>query len=303
MNKDLLHRFIFDNIPVRGEYIYLHDSFQTIVHQHNYPPPIRQLLGEALCAAALLSAIIKFKGRLTVQFRSKGNLKLLLAQCNNNFHLRGLVKWDGDLSYADLMAAFHEGTLVIMLDSGPGKQNYQGIVPWNGNSLAEAIEGYFRNSEQLATRIWLTVDERAAAGLLLQMVPDKNKASNIEQEIVYPGWEYIAKLATTLQLDDLLYVDYRQVLLNLYPEEEIRIFSPIPVMFRCTCSRKRGKDAVLLLGQQEAEAELKDKNSIVVTCEFCNKQYIFDRVDVAKIFRDSKRPSKNIDLHQGETKH
>src|SRR5262245_26316767 len=102
INKDSLHRFIFENAPVRGEFIYLQTSFQDIITQHQYPPAIRQLLGEALSVAGLLSAIIKFNGRLTVQFRGKGKLKLLLAQCNNNFQMRGLAKWEGELTYEDL---------------------------------------------------------------------------------------------------------------------------------------------------------------------------------------------------------
>src|SRR5277367_4669041 len=96
--QDLLQRFIFDKAPVRGEYIHLEDSFKEILQQHDYPPAIRRLLGEALCVAGLLTATIKFEGRLTVQFRGKGKLKFLLAQCDNHFHVRGLVKWDGDVT-------------------------------------------------------------------------------------------------------------------------------------------------------------------------------------------------------------
>src|SRR5580692_2373011 len=115
-DNDSLQRFIFEQMPVRGEYIKLAHSYRTIINQHPYPPPIRKLLGEALCVAGLLSAIIKFDGRLTVQFRGKGKLKLLLAQCDNKFHMRGLVKWEGDLPYEDLMESFNDGVLVIMLD-------------------------------------------------------------------------------------------------------------------------------------------------------------------------------------------
>src|SRR5690349_15331905 len=99
---DLLQRFIFEKAPIRGEYIQLTESFKTIMAQHDYPQPIRRLLGEALCVAGLLCASIKYNGRLTVQFRGKGKLKFLLAQCNSHFHIRGLAKWEGDLSYEDL---------------------------------------------------------------------------------------------------------------------------------------------------------------------------------------------------------
>jgi molecular chaperone Hsp33 len=298
LTKDTLQRFIFEKAPIRGEFIHLQESFQTIVNQHAYPPPIRKLLGEALCVAGLLSAIIKFKGRLTVQFRGKGRLKLLLAQCDDHFHLRGLVKWEGELSYEDLMDSFNDGVLVIMLDAGPTKSRYQGIVAWRGNSLAESIEGYFQHSEQLATKIWLTVDELSAVGFLLQVVPASGSdVIGIERDIIAPHWERITKLTSSLYPVDLLRVDCQSILRMLYPEEDIRLFPSVEMSFGCTCSRKRGSDAILLLGKDEAEAELKDKQSIVVTCDFCNKEYIFDRIDVAKIFESKDMPPSDIHLH------
>lgn len=289
--NDTLQRFIFENAPIRGEFIRLQSSFQTIVNQHNYPVAIKKLLGEALCVAGLLSAIIKFNGRLTVQFRGKGKLKLLLAQCDNQFRLRGLAKWDGDLNYTDLMHAFNEGVLVIMLDAGANKSRYQGIVAWRGDSLVQSIEGYFQDSEQLATKLWLAVDEHSAAGLLLQVVPTHpTLRSEIDKEIIQPHWERITHLDNKLYPVDLLRMDYESILRMIYPDDEIRLFPSVELNFGCTCSRKRGADAILLLGKEEAEAELADKQSIVVTCDFCNQEYIFDRVDVMKLFEDHQSP-------------
>src|SRR4029079_3003032 len=113
-DKDILQRFIFDSSPVRGEIVHLNDSYKSIMKQHNYPPMIQKILGEALVAASLLSAIIKFKGRLTVQFRGNGKLKLLLAQCNQQFQLRGLAQWSEDLKEDELWDAFNQGVLAIM---------------------------------------------------------------------------------------------------------------------------------------------------------------------------------------------
>lgn len=295
---DSLQRFIFENAPVRGELIRLQLSYQTILNQHPYPAPIRKLLGEALCVSALLSAIIKFNGRLTVQFRGKGKLKLLLAQCDNNFHIRGLAKWDGELTEDDLLEAFNDGVLVIMLDAAPGKPPYQGVVSWVGNSLIESIQGYFKHSEQLATKLWLEVNEHTAAGLLLQVIPASDRGSKaIESEIIQPHWEHILKLSDSLLPTDLLKLDTESLLKQLYPEEDIRIFAPDAIAFQCTCSRKRGEDAIYILGREEAEAELKDKQTIAVTCDFCNEEYLFDPIDVAKIFEDKDRPPPNKNLH------
>lgn len=298
IKKDTLQRFIFENAPIRGEIVHLHKSFDTIIHQHAYPPPIQRLLGEALSVAALLCAIIKFDGRLTVQFRGKGKLKMLLAQCNEKFHLRGLAKWEGESTYEDLMDAFNQGILTIMLDSGVSQSRYQGIVSWRGNSLVESIEGYFRDSEQLATKIWLAVSDKMAAGFLLQVIPTAEKEPmGVANEIVAPHWEHILKLTMEGMIPQkLLLDDERALLTTLYPEEEIRLFEPVKLKFKCTCSRASSANAISLLGREEAEEECRDKKSLVVTCDFCNKEYVFDSVDVAKIFsgKDSHPTDKHI---------
>lgn len=298
IKKDLLHRFIFEKAPIRGEFIHLEQTFQTIIAQHNYPASLKRLLGEALAVAGLLSAIIKFDGKLTVQFRGKGKLKLLLAQCDSQFNMRALVKWDEDLTYSDLMGAFQDGTLSIILDPGLNKNRYQGIVAWRGNSLTESIEGYFRESEQLATKIWLAVDEVSAVGFLLQAtpVPEKDQ-SPLEKTSIQSHWELITNLSGKLSADLLLHTDYEDLLEKFYPDEEIRIFAPVAVMFDCSCSRKRGEDAILLLGRKEAEEELAQHQNIAVTCDFCNKEYIFSRHEVEEIFAKDENPSTDILLN------
>lgn len=294
-HKDLLQRFIFDKASIRGEFIHLQDSYQTIINQHVYPSPIRELLGEALCVAGLLSAVIKFSGRLSVQFRGNGKLKLLLAQCDNDFHMRGLVKWEGELSHDELINSLKQGVLVIMLDSGTHSSRYQGVVPWQGESLAESIEGYFRDSEQLPTKLWLSVSDRRAAGFLLQIVPSKDKEP-LKDEALHLNWDWAIKQAESLKPEDLLKMDDESLLRKLYPDEEIRIFSPMPVSFQCNCSRRRGEEAILILGQHEAEEELKNNQTLVVTCDFCNKEYIFDKSDVAQIFDKLGKPPTDV-LH------
>ncbi len=299
-NKDTLQRFLFESTPIRGEFIRLEKSFQAIHDQHAYPPLLRRLLGEALCVAGLLSSMIKFKGRVTMQFQGKGHLKLLLAQCNDQFHLRGLIKWEGppDFSNQDLIAAFQEGTLVIMLESGKNEVRYQGVVAWHGESLAESIEGYFQHSEQLATKLWLAVNDTSAAGLLLQVIPSSEReVTSLEKETTQLHWQRMVQLTSVLQPAQLLHINNYALLQQLYPQEEIRLFPDVSVVFRCTCTLKRSENAIVLLGQPEAEDELKKHQKIVVTCEFCNKEYIFDRVDVARIFAEQNNVGPPSDIH------
>ncbi len=196
------------------------------------------------------------------------------------------------------MAAFNEGVLVIMLDSGVSGKRYQGVVEWKGSSLAESIEYYFQHSEQLATKIWLTVTDSAATGLLLQVVPmSAQQSAGMQNEIIMPSWQRILHLTQAADARIISELPYPDLLTQLYPEETIRIFDGTPVKFHCGCTRKRGQDAIFILGREEAEEELKDKQVIVVTCDFCNKEYVFDRVDVEAIFRAHDQPPPDTHLH------
>ena len=284
-NKDIIQRFIFENTNVRGEIVRLTESYQTIMDQHQYPPTIRQTLGEMLVASSLLSATIKFKGRLTVQFQGKDPLKLMMAQCNHEFQLRGLAQWQGDLSHQDILAALKNGVLAIMISPDSTTTPYQGVVSWQGSSIAQSIEGYFKDSEQLPTRMWFAVNDKTAVGLLIQAMP-QTKDQNLED-----GWDHIIHLTETITPEELLSLDNHTILHRLYSQDEVRVFEPTSIEFRCTCSRERSENAILMLGEQEAENELKDKQKIVVTCEFCNQEYSFDRVDVANIFKHGDRSS------------
>lgn len=287
INKDSLQRFIFDTAPVRGEFIHLENSFQEIAAQHSYPEPLRQLLGEALCVAGLLRATLKFDGRLSVQFNGEGKLRFLLVQCDQEFNLRGLAKWDGELSQDELMQSLKDGTIAITLDSSPANR-YQGIVNFRDNSLAKSIEGYFELSEQLPTKIYLGVNENSAVGLLLQVLPDKNPDEN--------AWQRISTQADDLTESELLDNHYEDLLNQRFPEDEIRIFPHADMSFKCTCSSKRGEEAILILGRDDAEAELNENQTLVVTCDFCNQQYVYTRNEVTYIFENQYPP-------QSETRH
>lgn len=292
-DKDILQRFLFENASVRGELVHLEQSYQTIVEQHAYPPMICRLLGEALVVACLLSATIKFKGRLSVQFQGKGKLKLLLVQCDEAFHLRGVVRWDGELNENELDAVFKEGILAIIMDPTEGGQRYQGIVEWQGHSLAKSIEAYFKQSEQLPTRIWLAVDDHQAAGMLLQIIP--NEGDNSFEEMANGhDWDHLTQLASTIKPEELLNLQHETVLHRLFNQEDVRLFHTEPVTFQCGCTVERGENAILFLGRDEVEEELRDKQKIVVTCDFCNKEYVFDRVDVEAIFKKGGQSSSQV---------
>ena len=292
-DKDILQRFIFEDASIRGEIVRLEDSYQEIIQQHPYPPLIQTLLGEMLVVANLLSASIKFKGRVTVQFQGKGSLKLVLAQSTHELKLRGLAQYQGTLSEDDLKQQLQKGLLAITMDPEVGSgHRYQGVVAWQGDSLAHSIEGYFIHSEQVPTRLWLAVDQHRAAGFLLQVMPRESTRRGEGQN----NWEHVCHLTDTITTKELLQLDITTLLKRLYVEEDVRLFAPSPVHFSCTCSNKRSENALLMLGKEEVEEELNEKQQVVVTCEFCNKEFVFDRVDIARIFKEADSGS-STQLH------
>lgn len=292
MNNDIIQRFLFENNSVRGEWVRLAQSYQTIVQQHAYPPVIQKLIGELLVVTTLLCATIKFKGRLSVQFQGNNKLKLLLAQIDQDFHLRAVAQVLTEVSEAEVVDLLKQGIMVITMDPDDNGKRYQGIVQWQGESLAQSIEGYFRDSEQLATRIWVACNSEVATGLLLQALPKKNDG----MEEFDADWEHLVHLTETITETELLTLDLETILHRLYSEEEIRLFESELVTFRCNCSLKRSENALLLLGRDEVEQELKNNKEVVVTCEFCNKKYVFDKVDVANVFKNIDNPPSSHEI-------
>lgn len=278
-NKDLIQRFLFETRSTRGEWVRLTHTYQTIVDQHHYPPVIKKLIGEMLVVTSLISAILKFKGRVSVQFQGKEQLKLLFAESDHEFGVRAFAQFSETIDEQDLLNAFKEGMMVITMDPIEGKR-YQGVVNWQGNSIAESIEGYFRDSEQLQTRLWVAVNHDEAAGLLLQVLPAENKNPDEMNE----GFSHLAILTDTITETELLTLDIQTLLHRLYSEEDVRLFEGQSVVFRCRCSRERSENALVLLGRKEAELELKNNKQVVVTCEFCGKEYLFEADDIARIF-------------------
>ena len=285
-DKDSLSRFVFENFPVRGELVHLNASWQAMLENHEYPAPVRRLLGEAVAAAVLLASILKFKGQLTLQIHGNGPLTLLVAQCSADLHIRGIAKWEeGDLPEG-LAGLTGGGRLAITIETGKDGERYQGIVAAEGETLAACLEGYFENSEQLPTRLWLAASGNGAAGMLLQQLPGRAAAEDAGDD-----WRRAQLLADTLSEGELMELDNEDVLRRLFHEDRIRLFDPAPVAFRCSCSRERVASALRLLGRGELEDLAEADGSVEVRCEFCGRSYPLDPVDLEQLFSASEAPA------------
>ncbi|HYP84031.1 Hsp33 family molecular chaperone HslO [Variovorax sp.] len=316
-----LHKFLFDGLPVRGMIVRLTDTWQEILARRAsntatgaYPQPVAELLGEMTAAAALMQSNIKFQGSLILQVFGDGPVRVAVAEARPDLSLRATASVaeavaDGS-GLQEMINARHKGRCAITLEPAerqPGQQPYQGVVPLvDGQQrpladMAEVLEHYMRQSEQLETTLVLAANDKVAAGLLIQRLPLEGAGNlgaqgapashGIALEANHdPDEDYrrISILSKSLTREELLSLDVETVLRRLFWEEKLLRFPPQTGMlgphFRCTCSRERVAQMIRGLGVQEAEGILAERGDVEVGCDFCGKQYRFDPVDVAQIF-------------------
>lgn len=280
MAQDKLYRFVFENAQVRGELVQLDQSFEAIIANHNYPQPIQRLLGQLMAATSLLTATVKFEGEITVQLQGDGPVSLAVINGTHQQVLRGVARYQGEVPDGTLAEMVGKGYLVITISPKDGER-YQGVVGLEGDNLAQVLEGYFANSEQLPTRLWLFAEGQKAAGMMLQVLP---AAEDEESQ-----FEHLTTLTDTIKAEELFELGAEDVLHRLFHQEEVRLFEPQPVSFQCTCSRERCESALISLGQDEVEKLIAEHDGALdMDCEYCRKQYRFDSVDVAGIFAGAK---------------
>lgn len=289
MDDDKLHRFVFEGSAIRGQLVHLDETWQQLLKRQDYPRPVRDVLGEAAAATALLAATIKFDGILTLQARGNGPLRLLVIECTGKRTLRGLARWQGELDGLGFRDLVGDGTLVMTIDPGKGSERYQGIVELVGDSLSACLQHYFARSEQLPTRLWLGVSGLRAAGLLVQEMPESETA--IKQIDDTDAWERICMLADTVTPQELLELPARVLMHRLFNQEQVRVFDPQPWRFLCKCSRARVSAVLRSLGHEELLRILKEENTVKVDCEYCSDAYSFDAVDVEQLFSEATSSS------------
>lgn len=283
---DQLHRYLFENYAVRGELVTVSGSLQHILENHDYPQPVKMILGELLVATSLLTATLKFAGDITVQLQGDGPMSLAVINGNNKQEMRGVARVQGDVPEdADLKTLIGNGYLVITIAPEEGER-YQGVVGLEGDTLAECLEDYFMRSEQLPTRLFIRtglVDGKAAAGgMLLQVLPAQDTQAN--------DFEHLATLTDTIKLEELATLPANDVLWRLYHEEEVTLYDPQDVVFKCTCSRERCAGALRTLPDEEIDSILAEEGEIDMHCDYCGNHYLFNSMDIAEI-RNNASPA------------
>lgn len=287
VQHDQLHRYLFENYAVRGELVTVSETWKQILENHDYPQPVKNVLGELLVATSLLTATLKFAGDITVQLQGDGPMSLAVINGNNDQQMRGVARVQGDVpADASLKTLVGNGYLVITITPAEGDR-YQGVVGLEGDTLAACLEDYFLRSEQLPTRLFIRTGDvdgqPAAGGMLLQVLPAQNAHAD--------DFSHLATLTETIKAEELFTLPANDVLWRLYHEEEVTLYDPQDVEFKCTCSRERCAGALKTLPDEEVEGIMAEDGEIDMHCDYCGTHYLFDVMDITAI-RNNASPAE-----------
>jgi molecular chaperone Hsp33 len=301
-DRDSLHRFIFEHFPIRGHLVHLDAAWRALIEHRDYPALIRDTLGEAVAASLLLAATVKFEGVLSLQLQGDGPVHLMLAQCTDGLGVRGLARYrEGELTKTGrITELLGRGNLTVTLETDDAAQRYQGIVAIGGERLADVLQSYFAHSEQLPTRLWLHADADGASGMLLQRLPAGSaaaSAAHANPAAVEDAWRRLQLIGDTLTPEELRTLADQEILHRLFNEDDVRLFEPAPVYFRCRCSRERVAGMLQSLGAAEIESLLAERGAVEVNCDFCNRAYVFDAVDVTQLFNAGVAANRGSSVH------
>ena len=348
-----VRRFILENQPVRGYWVDLDSAWQALRAHQQYTPAVRNLLGEAVSASVLLAATLKFEGTLTLQLEGKGDVRLLVAQCSNDFKVRAVARLSDETATdspaandeapsggdaapqsgehrtksspgvfdfgplaagaepfsvlpraADALASVsfrqlvgENGRVIVTIEGGDNGMRYQGIVPLNGDSLAECLESYFASSEQLPTRVRLAANGERTVGLLLQKLPEHGGAEVEEGSPSAVAWQEAERAVAAVRPRDLVGASLQSVLEDRFGQSDVRVFKGAPVEFSCRCSPARVAGLLRSLGADEVRDVLREQGAVEVTCEFCQRPYKFDAFAVEQLFAPGATPDTGQSVH------
>lgn len=271
----------------RGRIVRLGPVLDEVLSSHSYPVAIRQLLAEALTLSALLGSLLKDDGsQLTMQAHSEDGIVQLLVCDYRSGELRGYVMHDPERLAAlevmpSLSALFGKGYLAITFDIGETGQRYQGIVPLEGDSLAEACEAYFAQSEQVPTLVRIGVrfsrSGTVAGGMLVQHLADGEEGrERLHVRMDHPEWEHVSIMAGSVTNEELIDggLSLEEVVWRLFHDEgDIRVEPHLLLTKGCRCNAEHYRAVLSRFPQVEVDDMREDDGSITVDCAFCSKLF------------------------------
>lgn len=291
MNRmDRFRRFLLEDLDIRGIVVRLGPAWRAMLQGRTYAPPVARTLGEMTAVTVALGGQIKTDGRLTFQLRASGPIERLVIDCESTpgeLRLRGMASAANlvaDRPAADLLG---HGQLVMTLDLPEARQPFQSYVPLEGQRIADIFEHYVSQSEQQPTRLVLAADDRHAAALFVQKLPDADQKDA-------DGWTRVQHLIETVQPGELLDLDPETLLDRVFHEEVVRVYAPRPVRHHCPEDWPKIHAMLRALGRGELQAILDEHGEILVKDDICNREYRLGPAEVEALLAtrgDGQKPT------------
>ena len=293
---NLLRPFQLERSTLRGRVVRLGDLVDRVLTRHDYPEPVGRLLGELFVLTATLAGGLKFNGTFSLQIRSDGPVSLMLADCTNDGAMRGYARYDeariAEASGTDVTSLLGNGRLAFTVDQNQLGQAYQGIVELSGPTLTDCMQTYFRQSEQLKTGVRIAVDRIEdsggarwrAGGIMIQRLADEARDDSSEEQ-ASEDWLRTMLLLGTATEAELVdpHLPPERLLLHLFHEEGVRVFTPLGLRFGCRCSRERVEAMLRRFPEHDLDDMKDEQGDVVVTCQFCNVDFRFDDAQLARL--------------------
>jgi len=310
---NLLLPFQIESMAAQGRLVRLGDAVHAVVTAHDYPEDVARMLGEAQAIAAVITGTLKFDGVLTFQIKGDGPINMLVVDVTSDGAMRGYAQFNEEKLAAasgesgaakgaqqDVPRFFGSGYLALTVDLGPDTQRYQGIVPLEGATLADCAHTYFRQSVQLEAVLKIAVgriedadgtNHWRAGALILQRLEQSGvqQQSGDDKDLDSDdAWRRAVVLLGSCTSAELIdpSLHHNDLLYRLFNEDGVRVFDPTPLLMRCRCSRDRVENVLQSFPRSEI-ATMKIGDDVVVTCEFCNENYVFDPTAIDEMY--SKR--------------
>lgn len=315
LTDDCVQPFLIDASGLNGRFVRLGEAIDGILDRHDYPDPVKVLLGEFLALGAGLATALKYDGVFTIQTKGDGPVPMMVADVTSDGDLRGFAQVSGEVPDAESIGdapvprLLGGGYLAFTVDPGPGMDRYQGIVELSGATLEDCVHHYFQQSEQFATALKLAAGRAADGGwragyLSIQRLPEEgglagaSAGDHVEGEASggEDDWRRAVMLLATAKTDEMLDPELTpdRLLFRLFHEDGVRVFEPRALADRCRCSRSRTGRMLIALGRDElSDLKLAD-GTVEVTCQFCNTTERFSDADLdafeAEINRNEEIP-------------
>ncbi len=299
IGDNLVQPFRLEKTNIRGRVVRLGSVLQDIISRHNYPAPVSFMVAEAVTLCVLLSAMLKYDGIFTLQVKGSGPIKAIVADATTDGKIRAYAsfdeqgvkklakrKQDKEHSFFYLLG---DGYVSFTVDQDRDDiERYQGIVELQGESLMDSVRYYFAQSEQIQTDFILQThpqDSQWRTGaIMIQHMPN-DKKGEIAEDLSEEDWNRSSLLMHTCKEHELLSpnLSAQDLLFRLFHEEGVRVYPTFPLHHVCRCSRERVENIIRTLPDDEVQDILKEQGKIEVNCEFCSRNYSFEKEDIEKL--------------------